>query len=616
MLVVIAITAILLTLLFIPLSKTIDLVATANARVKGQDSVRNAVRKMTRELGMAMEVFEPRPIEVWGFNNWSFVNQQWRPNLAGLQPERYIVSDGMIAFRLPRHRYYCTEGDHFVTPADIDLVIPSAQRQSLKLDEDAVALDTCPRHPGSAVELRPMSPLEPDHRIVAYFVGLKDPTLRWPGAGNPPFYRNFLLFGTSGNANLDNNRLNTYALFRVEFDPSDPDFANWTTNGQPDGPPNPDFFYDMNPLPSNGATTFAANWRANAVQIMDAETADAVRWLEVGGRFIPHSLCSGGPSGVDEETAQPNRSIGQFALAPGQTLPNDLPPLEYLLDYGNWTGVQSDAVSFIRDGATLTNSPVIPGALLMTPTPINTTQRPGPRIQITDPTTGTKVYDSAAGALSRGRLVGFDSVTGKVVLGIHRADPGNANAALKEYFRATIVNDPNTQDPQVNLNDPNNGDGAVDANNTPSGFRSALAAFPTTRIVPGSDVVVLSDDTPNPASMDPLRRAGWTGISESLDRPLAPSDLKPNEYLINYRTGVITLSPQAESEWSQVAAGSLWLLVKYTFQTNAATDIVRVSYRTRELATVQIGDVEFTRRQAEVLPFTVSERVVIRNLKR
>src|SRR5579864_9314679 len=117
MLVVLAITAILLVILFIPLSKSLDLVSRGTARVNGQDKVRAAVRRVVRDLQNAMEIEDPQSIAVWGYQNWNVVGRFKPTNNPGPQP--YLVRNALIAFRLPQHRYYCSDFGHVVTPADI-----------------------------------------------------------------------------------------------------------------------------------------------------------------------------------------------------------------------------------------------------------------------------------------------------------------------------------------------------------------------------------------------------------------------------------------------------------------------------------------------------------------
>jgi hypothetical protein len=81
-----------------------------------------------------------------------------------------------------------------------------------------------------------------------------------------------------------------------------------------------------------------------------------------------------------------------------------------------------------------------------------------------------------------------------------------------------------------------------------------------------------------------------------------------DEYSVDYVTGTIVLSNN--EDWSRYKP-----YVRYRFQTTQKDDVVRVSYETKELANVNLGVVQYTRRRQESLPFEVAERVVIRNLK-
>src|SRR6266542_468227 len=65
MLVVIAITAILLSVLFVPLVNSLNLSRRSSAMLIGQDNVRTAMQTVTRDLQNAMEVLEPRPLAIW-----------------------------------------------------------------------------------------------------------------------------------------------------------------------------------------------------------------------------------------------------------------------------------------------------------------------------------------------------------------------------------------------------------------------------------------------------------------------------------------------------------------------------------------------------------------------
>src|SRR5438128_1633160 len=67
LLVVLAITAILMLILFIPLSRSLDLVQRGQAKVEGQGAVMAAMRRVSRDMANAMEVFDPAPINIWGY---------------------------------------------------------------------------------------------------------------------------------------------------------------------------------------------------------------------------------------------------------------------------------------------------------------------------------------------------------------------------------------------------------------------------------------------------------------------------------------------------------------------------------------------------------------------
>jgi hypothetical protein len=90
-----------------------------------------------------------------------------------------------------------------------------------------------------------------------------------------------------------------------------------------------------------------------------------------------------------------------------------------------------------------------------------------------------------------------------------------------------------------------------------------------------------------------------------------------DEYKIDYSTGLITLSTKDLSYWSNVGTGGpRHLVVRYRYQTNRPTDNVKVTYSTNEVIALNLGVVEFTRKNRETLPFETSERVVVKNMKR
>jgi len=575
MLVVLAITVILMLILFIPLSRSIDLTQRGRARVDGMDSIRNAMRRVTVDLSNAMEVYEPRDIPLWGYSAWNTPANPRKPDTANLASEAYLVNNGLIAFRLPKHRYYCTRFSHSVTPVEIsgaNGVAPGAAY-------DYVALASCPRHTGAPLEFRPLSPLEPEDRITAYFVGLKDPS---PRIGNRPAYRNLLLFGATGDPVLDRNDVNTYTLYRVEFNPNDPNFGNWNR---------PDFFYDTTAAP-NGQP-FWQNWYSVARSIINSETADVVRWRQVGGKLIPQSLCTFGPSPVVDEIAQPDRSSGSFLT--GTALPDFVPPQEYVLPNGHWLGVQND------------RGMVIPDALVMADTATAGIQR-GPHIQVFDKFR-VRQFDSVQPA-TRNRIVSYDSLTGRVNFAINRSD--NASDAYSATLDATDPSEPfvDLKNDVATFTATLGGASSV----APTSFGAAYndARFrPTIRIVAGSESVQLA----GPNGEEPMRRAGWVidSARPDLNRDFVEKPLAPYEYTVDYQTGVLKFGPQDPDgqNWANYR-----VLIRYKFQTNAPDDVVRVSYTTKDFATATLGVVQYTRKLREALPFEVTERVQIRNVRR
>ena len=66
MIVVIGITAILMSLLFVPLLRSLELSRRGQATMRAQDEVRRAVRRMVAEIGSAVQVDPPRDVQVWG----------------------------------------------------------------------------------------------------------------------------------------------------------------------------------------------------------------------------------------------------------------------------------------------------------------------------------------------------------------------------------------------------------------------------------------------------------------------------------------------------------------------------------------------------------------------
>lgn len=603
MLVVIALTVILMGLLLGPLGQSFNLVGRGQTMIGAQDNARSAVQRISRDLQDAMEIITDQPLVLWHYSQYE---PGTRPApTANAVPAPILVTGAMVDLVMPRMRYFCLhpENPHYLVATD-------------GVPENA-AIDTCPRpeHAGTPVEQRPMEPLQPEGNIVRYFVGLRepvnptDPNILLPGAPSPlPHYVNGFLF-----PNIAGSYDNTYVLYRVEFNPNDPRVSNWRL---PNGEPNPNFFYDPNPAPQTSPPrSFAEEWRSRAVAIMSTENTDAVRFVPDVNGFRPEPLVRFAPTPVENEslevakvaavllppdplaeTSDPAGDDGRSSLlaAAGAT--------QYVAEYGHWAGPANDMTRPLSPARIMGSSPPVANGEA-------TRFVPGPRIQVYErrplPVGGEQlalVFDSgvAAERLPRQRVVSWDSRRGIVNFALRRtaADGSDAfSTTIDQNFSADLKRDLATA--------------IVDGVAVPGGFGAVLQSpllRPTASIVPGSEQVLRSLDG-SAARVTRMQRAGYTGLGDQLDRIVAQVDLGPNEYTIDYRTGLIQFSDRDPSLIGQP------VLVRYQWRTNRPSDLVRVSYATRELLTVSLGLLQFEGRTGEPQSVQVSTRVRVRNMQ-
>jgi hypothetical protein len=165
----------------------------------------------------------------------------------------------------------------------------------------------------------------------------------------------------------------------------------------------------------------------------------------------------------------------------------------------------------------------------------------------------------------------------------------------------------------------------------PSGFGALMASplfgprtagawkgQPRVHIVPGSETITrILDRIPNPSPSVLMERVGYTGLGiAGGDQYVAQTDLAPNQYTIDYSTGVITFSDKDPSLLQAKPGGSQDLLIRYQFQTNRSTDVVRATYGTRELVSVQLGLQQYEPRTGEAQALQLTNRVRVRNVGR
>jgi type II secretory pathway pseudopilin PulG len=621
MLVVIALTIILMGLLLGPLSQTFNLTSRGRTMVAAQDNARFALQRISRDLSDAMLVVADRPLNIWHYSKYAPAD---RPSPSpDAVPVAQPTTAAMIDLVLPKMRYFCTypSNPHYL----LDSEVPPN-----------VAIDTCPRpeHAGAIVERRPLEPLQPEHNIIRYFIGLRDPVnatgspdqpaVLYPGANSdlPHYLNGFLFPNTAGGYD------NPYVLYRVEFDPNDPTVGNWRL---PDGTPNPNFFYDTAQAPGTDHS-FAAEWRSRTVAVISPVDTDAIRLVKLGDTFQPEPLIRFGASPIENESLDPNRNTALIpsdeAPASGSTgeggttgattpRPSEPPrsPTQYVADFGHWTGPANETFGGVI------SAPLVPGLIVGSETPPTPAEqnrfRIGPRIQVYERRPQTLggddlvlVFDSgvAQERLPRQRLLTWDARRGIVNFALKRTttspitgepDPNTFVAKIDGNFSADLKKDTATA--------------VIQGATLPGGFGAVVGGFPvlapSARIVPGSELVSmpLGGDTTRVTRM---QRIGFTGLGPTVDRVVAQADLQPNEYTINYQTGVIQFSDRDPSLIGQPVA------IQYQWQTNRPTDVVRVSYATRELMTISMGLLQYEPRTGEPQSVQLSTRVRVRNLAR
>lgn len=301
LLVVIAISAILLGLLFIPLFNAQQFANRVQSQATAQDAARNGVERISRELAQASFIFD----------------NTTTPIVIPLGT-RTINYGGVPTNRPP------------ILFAKLDYILPEGKSGN-------------PSDPIDPTTGKPMSgtnvtfPLAPGTRVVRHFLGLIDNTR--------PYANRYEFRG-------QDNDFNPVVLYRVEFDPSDPNLIDQSvTNPIAAGGFNdPNFFYNTNPAP-NGQT-FAENWKRKASVVISGPRLDMLAWRRDGSReLIPdlpiQTLAQFAPAAVAGDTGSPASLTAGNAEVPGA------PPTLYVAQHGQWTLPFS--VTFFRSTTTPAN---------------------------------------------------------------------------------------------------------------------------------------------------------------------------------------------------------------------------------------------------------------------
>ncbi len=644
LLVVMAITVILMGLIFGPLLQSFNLVNRARVQVQVQDTARRGMEDLQRELANAVHVFD---------NTGQPINA-WVPDASG----------NPLLMSLPY--------------AQVDLVPPARQNDQ----NSAVAPGDIDPTTGLAINRGDIQlPLAPGRVIVRIWVGLRNNASMTDGAlGDRPvrLYRNYY----ENPAGLSVTDHNPFLLYRATISPYLPNGVVDTRLFHVDSAMrpilyDPNFFYDNSEAATptglssaqvggwkddnaDGKVNVCENWRAIARPVVPPDRADEVLVERDSSRnpIYDNDPISGNlrMKLASQVLFQP-MWVGNDAGAPASNadLANEAPGLAastHVESYGHWTLPFRVFVFRSSLGDTVLKYFTWDGLA------------GGVRYQ---------EYDTVAGALTLDEPANFDPLNPTVSPGtpprmMFTVDRrrGLVNFAFPHYLTQAGQKKPIVFDPAV----PNGefdyvrtlpGYGlnsyryvnllALDANNpagvdialNPSG-PSPIGVIPNAGIVPGSDVVWGPD-------MRPGSNYGRAIMYTRVPRTTDPKSLGPNEYILNYsdvpnanlspteldvrakamttsiqRAGTLIFNSQSDAPGSPNSlprldadsngVADVPVRASFQIQNNLRTDQVKADYLTRQMMNVRLGVrlFEFNSRQPQ--QYTLTQKVRIRNLQR
>jgi prepilin-type N-terminal cleavage/methylation domain-containing protein len=596
LLTVIAISAILMGLVMIPVVQSFKLTRRAEAMVDAQDSARHAMETISRELGEAVFVYDNTSYNVQIYDDGTTpaelrANGRGPLQLPVRQPDGSIqcftLPDAKIDFVLPAMTMHCNNPLH---PAGV----------GRDYDRNMDAWPPCPVCSASTdldvkagawdVEVRPHTPLKQSNTIVRYFLGLRinDPNANDPTDG---------LFGWKSpwHGEVAVGEENQVVLYRAEFDVRDNTLfpAEMTIEQRLS---DPIFFYRS--AKNSQGVPFCKRW-AEVVQVVGIGKYQDLVIAEYGPNGVVTSV---EPTITFRFTAVDNDTFsGSYSSDKSFEEPNAVPTL-FLGAYGYWTPSFSvtvyrnnykTAYTYTLDEAT--HHHVIMKRVYLDDTktwsdPVITFdvtdyERTGVIAGSGDPTEMAFLVDPTRGAVSFAlrppNKSGADCVS--------PLDPREINAAFDQTPGADRGNARRM---------------ALLATFDPS----SPNYLPNAVIVPGSDKVVGPDMTPGPNYGKPIQ---YERV------PLVLGDPGPNQYKIDWKTGNIFFT----SVYNQPLpvtdkVDPLFIKVNYQVQFNRVDDVVRGDYATRSLVVIRLGMRMFDPESGKPHQVDLTNSVKVRNTMR
>ena len=604
LLVVMAISVILMSLVLAPVVQSFAITRRAQAMVDSQDAARMALLAISREMGQAMYVYDnsshPVTVDKRGFPGDP--DPQTPIMLPVSQPsgdvQWFALPGGKIDFILPKLLMHCNNPDHTGGPRDFP------REKVVDGHTELYDWPDCPYCHSSDVEARPKIPMEQDVTIVRYFLGLKYNVLGRPEIDHGPGNTGWV---SPWGKNVEEGTENQVILYRVEFNPYDDSLF-------PDGMPmeqrlsDPFFFYRTD-AKSDG-TVVADNWMRIARVVGIGKYEDLVTaTTNPGTGFITsvEPCVTFRTASIENDTFSPAYSSDKINDYP------DAPATVFNSNYGYWTPdyrVDVFRGNFTANAATPQGKDYYTGM-------------DGSNLVVwryePSASADTKTVEfNITQYLADGYITPPPASSSRVLEMAFTVDPnkGTVNFALQPPTLDRVKNGPVCKFDAKSINDRFKTDYADDRGSAIR--RALLATFDSTvsaqylknaRVVPGSERIVGPDMTFGMHFGKPIR---YERV------PLTLGDPGINQYRIDYDNGWVYFSrdPSLDLPEMDHDDNTCSVQVYYLVYFNQKDDVVRGDYLTKSLINIHMGMRMFDPDSGKAHPVDLSDSVKVRNALR
>jgi len=451
---------------------------------------------------------------------------------------------------------------------------------------------------------------------VRYFIGLRDPTRLYDNGYEKRRSHVLTEYGTD----------NMFILYRVEFDPSD---ENLFPAADSRGPRTPErnrmdenFFYNTE---QNGrGETYAQAWRKISRPVAAVEDVDLITLkFDHNGEPVVSPTVRFAPTAVYNDPLTPTASAGGV---PGAA---DAAPTTYKASYGNW--VLPYKVILQPASSLLVTYETMPGLALVS------ASEDGPAdmcvYKVDRTKQGQPVYTFAF------NITHYDRSKFDNIYGVGEMLPSIASNRERVFTVDTVKGTVNAAFPNVNkafCNDLNNtvqerfdkrtiwmslsdvastnfvaANGTLLINYMPTGRTKDPRILPGAAVVPGTVRIFAPDGTLGPGSRwvqdnahplvpyasapsltaDPGANQFSVDVSYNRDELGNPAPGVAAVYFSRPKTisGSVAVLPTSHQDGNRSYQGLNNILVYYEVQNNQKSDILRASYVTKSIMTVQLG---------------------------